>query len=86
MATKRRRGESWQYTIKRAGLLPQPVCLSFGSEAEGDEYVRRLEALLDRGVVPEELPRHLTRGRFCHSPWAAGQAHVRKQIRLVPKS
>ncbi|MBO2880321.1 hypothetical protein [Stenotrophomonas maltophilia] len=55
MATKRRRGDSWQYTIKRAGLLPQPVYLSFASEAEGDEYVRRLEALLDRGVVPEEL-------------------------------
>lgn len=55
MATKRRRGDSWQYTIKRAGLLPQPVYLSFTSEAEGDEYVRRLEALLDRGVVPEEL-------------------------------
>ncbi|QXQ03956.1 hypothetical protein KX724_07650 [Stenotrophomonas indicatrix] len=55
MATKRRRGDSWQYTIKRAGLLPQPVYLSFTSEAEGDEYVRRLEALLDCGVVPEEL-------------------------------
>lgn len=25
MATKRCRGDSWQYTIKRAGLLPQPV-------------------------------------------------------------
>ncbi len=55
MATKRRRGDSWQYTIKRAGLLPQPVYLSFASEAEGDEYVRRLEAILDRGIVPEEL-------------------------------
>lgn len=55
MATKRRRGLSWQYTIKRAGLLPQPVYLSFTSEAEGDEYVRRLEAILDRGIVPEGL-------------------------------
>jgi hypothetical protein len=55
MATKRRRGDSWQYTIKRAGLLPQPVYLSFTSEGEGDEYVRRLEAILDRGIVPEEL-------------------------------
>lgn len=41
--------------IKRAGLLLQPVCMSFASEAEGDEYVRRLEALLDRGVVPEDM-------------------------------
>lgn len=55
MATKRGRGDHWQCTIKRAGLLPQPFCLGFVSEAEGDEYVRRLEALLDRGVVPEEL-------------------------------
>lgn len=45
MATKRRRGDSWQYTIKRAGLLPQPGYLSFASEAEGDEYVRRLEVI-----------------------------------------
>lgn len=55
MATKRRRGAAWHYTIRRAGLLPRPVYLSFADEAEGDEYVRRLEALLDRGVVPDEL-------------------------------
>ncbi len=55
MATKRRRGKSWQYTIRRANLLPQPVYLTFSSESEGDEYVRRLEAILDRGIVPEEL-------------------------------
>lgn len=55
MAMKRRRGDTWHYTIKRAGLLPKPLYLSFGDEAEGDEYVRRVEALLDRGVVPEEF-------------------------------
>lgn len=56
MATKRRRrGASWQYTIRRAGLLPKPLYLSFDDEAEGDEYVRRVEALLDRGVVPDEF-------------------------------
>jgi hypothetical protein len=54
MATTRRRGD-WQYTIKRAGLLPQPVCLNLVSEAEWDEYVHRPGAPLDRGVVPEEL-------------------------------
>lgn len=37
------------------GLLPKPIYLSFGVEKEGDEYVARLEALLDRGVVPEEF-------------------------------
>ena len=55
MATKRKRGNSWHYVVRRAKLLPQPVYLSFDSEAEGDEYVRRLEALLDRGIVPPEL-------------------------------
>lgn len=55
MATKRRRGDSWHYTVRRAGLLPKPLYLSFEDEAEGDEYVRRVEALLDRGVVPAEF-------------------------------
>ena len=55
MATKRRRGATWHYTIRRAGLLPRPIYLSFDDEAEGDEYVRRVEALLARGVVPEEF-------------------------------
>lgn len=55
MATKRRRGAAWHYTVRRAGLLPQPIYLSFPIEAEGDAYVRKLEALLDRGVVPDEF-------------------------------
>ncbi len=55
MATKRRRGSTWHYTIRRAGVLPKPVYVSFDDEAEGDEYVRRLETLLARGVVPEEF-------------------------------
>ncbi len=55
MATKRRRGDTWHYTIKRAGVMPKPLYLSFDDEVEGDEYVRRVEALLDRGVVPEEF-------------------------------
>lgn len=55
MATKRVRAGKWHYTIRRAGLLPRPVYLTFADEAEGDEYVRRLEALLDRGVVPDEF-------------------------------
>ena len=33
----------------------QPLYLTFRDEAEGDAYCRRLEALLDRGVVPDEL-------------------------------
>lgn len=55
MATKRKRGNVYQYTIRRSGVLPKPVYLSYENEAEGDEFVRRLEALLDRGIVPDEL-------------------------------
>lgn len=55
MATKRRRGAGWEFTVRRAGVLPRPLYLTFHDEAEGDEYVRRLEAQLDRGIVPAEL-------------------------------
>lgn len=55
MATKRKRGNRWEYRIPRKGLLPKPLYLSFTTEAEGDEYVRRLERLLDTGHVPPEF-------------------------------
>ncbi len=55
MATKRQRGNTWHYVIKRAGLLPTPIYLTFDTEAEGDTYVARLEALLDKEIVPPEL-------------------------------
>lgn len=54
MASKRLRDGVWEYTVKRAGVLPKPVYLRFASEAEGDAYCRNLEALLDRGIVPAE--------------------------------
>lgn len=55
MATKRKRGETFFYTVKRAGLLPKPLNLSFRDEQEGDTYVARLERLLDAGIVPPEF-------------------------------
>lgn len=56
MGTKRLRSSgTWEYIVRRKGLLPKPLYLSFKTEAEGDEYVRRLEQLLDRGVVPREF-------------------------------
>lgn len=54
MAHKKQRGSSWWYVVKRK-ILPRPITLTFSSEAEGDEYVRRLEALLDRGIIPPEF-------------------------------
>lgn len=56
MATKRRRGAgSWEYTVRRAGLLPKPLYFTFDREDEGDSYVAKLEAMLKKGVVPAEL-------------------------------
>lgn len=56
MATKRKRSSSsWEFIIRRKGVLPKPAYLTFSDEKEGDEYVKRVEALLDRGVVPPEL-------------------------------
>jgi integrase len=57
VATKRKRGASWHYVIRRAGLLERPIYLSFGDESEGDAYARKLERLLDQGIVPAEFQR-----------------------------
>ncbi|WP_313401466.1 site-specific integrase [Stenotrophomonas sp.] len=87
MATKRKRGNSWHYIVRRAGLLPKPIYLSFEAEKEGDEYVARLEALLDRGVVPEEFvapkadPKRL-RGRV--SEYRSKQAISVDDAKLLP--
>jgi integrase len=54
MASKRQRGAHWEFTVKRAGVLEKPLFLTFTSEADGDAYCARLEALLDRGIVPDE--------------------------------
>lgn len=54
MAGKRKRGDVWEFTFKKAGVLDKPLYLTFDTEAEGDAYAARLEALLDRGIVPTE--------------------------------
>jgi len=53
MATRRQRGRTWHYTVRRAQLLSKPIYLTFEDRDEGDAYVARLEALLDAGVVPD---------------------------------
>lgn len=59
MATKRKRSSgSIEYVVRRRGLLPKPVYLTFDNEAEGDAYVARLEALLAQGIVPEAYAEH----------------------------
>jgi integrase len=54
MAGKRKRPNGWEYVFKRAGVLDKPLYMTFSSETEGDAYAARLEALLDRGIVPTE--------------------------------
>ena len=44
-----------EFVVRRKGLLPKPSYLTFTSEQEGDRYVAKLEALPDRGVVPDEF-------------------------------
>lgn len=62
MAGKRLRANgTWEYVFKKAGLLEKPIYMTFNSESEGDEYAKRLEALLDRGIVPSE---HQPEGRI----------------------
>jgi len=45
---------TWQYVFKRAGVLEKPLYLTFASEAEGDAYAAKLDALLARGIVPTQ--------------------------------
>lgn len=58
MATKRKRGDVFEYVVKRSALLAKPLYFTFRDEAEGDAYVRRLEQLLDNGIVPEGVAKH----------------------------
>lgn len=57
MASKRKRGDIWEYTFKKKGLLDKPLYLRFDDEKEGDRYAKNLQALLDKGVVPAEFQR-----------------------------
>ncbi|MFA7279661.1 MAG: hypothetical protein WC100_06160 [Sterolibacterium sp.] len=56
MPTKRRRESgSGEFIIRRKGLLPKPISITFPTEEEGDVYCKRAEESLDRGVVPQAL-------------------------------
>lgn len=56
MATWRQRSAgSWEFIVKRKGVLPKPLYLSFDTEKEGVAYCAKLEALLDKGIIPPEF-------------------------------
>lgn len=46
---------TFQYVFKRAGVLDKPIYLTFDDEAQGDAYAKKLDTLLDRGIVPTEF-------------------------------
>jgi hypothetical protein len=70
MATKRKRGNSWEYIVKRKALLDKPYTRTFADETEGDAFIAKVETLLDQGIIPYELMdsadthKHLTLYRF----------------------
>ncbi|MCL1960208.1 MAG: hypothetical protein FWG56_00140 [Desulfovibrionaceae bacterium] len=56
MAGKTRRPDgTFQYVFKRAGVLEAPLYTTFSDEAQSDTFAKRLESLLDRGIVPTEF-------------------------------
>lgn len=86
MAGKReRQNGTWEYVFKRKGLLPSPVYFTFDSEAEGDEYASRADALLDKGVVPPEMQaeRVKTLGDLCEL-YESSVPMVRSEAQLLP--
>jgi len=46
--------------IPRKGILPKPLSLTFDTEEEGDAYVKRLEQMLDAGILSEDLVARLS--------------------------
>jgi hypothetical protein len=56
MATGRQRANgTWEFIVKRKSVLGKPFSRTFATKEEGEAYCRRLETLLDRGIVPPEL-------------------------------
>ncbi len=61
MAMVRQRGAKFELRVKHT-LLPKVYTATFGTEQEARNYGNTLEALLSRGVVPEELRAHKRAG------------------------
>lgn len=55
MASVKPRGGRFELTVKRKAIRDKPWYFTFDTEDEATEYGRKLEALLDAGIVPPEL-------------------------------
>ena len=62
MATCRARGSKFEFVVKRKGLLPKPIYLTFDSKENGQAYCSHLEGLLDQGIIPEEFLQNESNG------------------------
>lgn len=86
MAGKReRQNGTWEYIFKRKGLLESPVYFTFDTEAEGDAYAERAEALLAKGIIPVEMlsGRVKTLGDLC-TRYEEAVPMVRSEANLLP--
>jgi integrase len=56
MACKRKRKSgNWEFIVKNNKVLAKPLYLTFDTEKEGDVYCAQLEALLNKGYIPQEF-------------------------------
>lgn len=56
MATIRRRPSgNWEVIIRRKALFPRQHTRTFDSEDQAKRYAKKVEALLDQGIVPTDL-------------------------------
>lgn len=56
MATKRqKKNGNWEYIIKRSRQIGEQYSFTKTSEAEGDAHAAKLEAMLDAGMIPDEI-------------------------------
>ena len=55
MATKRFKLGKWRFRVTRKNVIDRPIYATFDSEAEGDLWAEKCEAMLDRGIIPPEF-------------------------------
>nr|WP_314571085.1 hypothetical protein [uncultured Pseudomonas sp.] len=60
MATKRTRGNRWEFTVKRKHLLDRTFSISFNNEAIAIAVCARIEQQLDAGFIPPEIRNRAT--------------------------
>lgn len=78
MATKQQlKNGSWRYMFRKKNLIDKPVSITFPTKKEGDAFEAYAEAMLERGIVVNELKRKNTFDRLHNLIWAyGGSPHI----------